>query len=92
MGEEQQLQTELEELVVVEQATGVLCERFRLTIEMASALLHDAAGASQISVRALAEDVIASKLTPDEIVMGLKRDGPWRMPRSQPGSRKFSEG
>ena len=54
--------------VVIEQAVGMLAERFQLSVDDAFQLLRGAARDARRDLRALAAEVIASRLTPDEIV------------------------
>ena len=68
-----QLQRALESRIVIEQAKGVLAERFKLGLEEAFALLRGAARAKRIRVRDLARDVVAGGETPAPIVAQLAR-------------------
>jgi AmiR/NasT family two-component response regulator len=62
-----QLQTALDSRVVIEQAKGVLMERFGLTPEAAFVLLRRAARNERASVHTLAALVTASPTTPKAI-------------------------
>jgi AmiR/NasT family two-component response regulator len=63
----QQLQTALESRVVIEQAKGVLAERYRIGVDEAFALLRRSARNHRLRLHALAIAVVASHETPDEI-------------------------
>lgn len=60
----QQLQHALDSRVAIEQAKGVLAERFGLTIDEAFETLRSAARSSRVELRALASEVVASQTTP----------------------------
>jgi hypothetical protein len=62
-----QLQTALESRVVIEQAKGVLCERYRINPEAAFKLLRASARSSRTELRALAQRVLDEPATPKEI-------------------------
>ena len=67
-----QLQTALDTRVVIEQAKGILAERFQLPIDEAFGLLRSSARASRMSLRTLAEIVAEHpEVTPEEIVATL---------------------
>jgi hypothetical protein len=65
--ERDQLQTALDSRVVIEQAKGVLVERFRLSPDQAFAALRSGARSSRIRVHDLAAEVVASRTTPPEL-------------------------
>jgi AmiR/NasT family two-component response regulator len=65
--ERDQLQTALDSRVVIEQAKGVLVERFRLSPDQAFEVLRSAARSSRTRLHALAADVVASRTTPREL-------------------------
>jgi len=69
------LQRALDSRVVIEQAKGMLAERFDLDVEEAFELLRRSARASSMRLHELARSVVASRETPDEIVVELARDG-----------------
>ena len=74
-----QLQTALETRVVIEQAKGVLAERFRLSIDDAFRLLRDSARTGRMPLRALAQMVVErSDCTPAEIAASLARHERWQ--------------
>lgn len=60
----QRLQDELESRAPVEQAKGMLAERWSLDLEDARALLERAAEASGRTVQGLARDVVSCRSTP----------------------------
>ena len=62
-----QLRTALESRIVIEQAKGVLAERFGLGVEEAFELLRRAARNHRMSIHALAGRVVAARETPHEI-------------------------
>ena len=73
------LQTALESRVVIEQAKGVLAERFQLTIDDAFNLLRDAARTSRTPLHRLARTVITNPdVTTEEIVASLARPERWQ--------------
>jgi AmiR/NasT family two-component response regulator len=62
-----QLRTALESRIVIEQAKGVLAERFRLDVDDAFQLLRRSARNNRMSIHALAGRVIRARETPAEI-------------------------
>jgi hypothetical protein len=62
-----QLQSALETRITIEQAKGILAERFRIDIDRAFELLRRSARSHQTSIHALAARVIEEDRTPDEI-------------------------
>jgi AmiR/NasT family two-component response regulator len=65
--ENQQLQRALDSRIVIEQAKGVLAERYELGIDDAFDLLRRSARNHRLRLHALAAAVVASRETPDEI-------------------------
>ena len=63
-----QLQQALETRIVIEQAKGVLAERFGLSVDEAFDLLRRSARNHRRTLRELAAEVVASPQTPPEIV------------------------
>jgi AmiR/NasT family two-component response regulator len=61
------LERALRSRIVIEQAKGVLRERFRLSIEEAFELLRRAARSSRASIHELSAEVVASDETPPAI-------------------------
>jgi AmiR/NasT family two-component response regulator len=62
-----QLQTALDSRVVIEQAVGMLAERFELSLSDAFELLRRAARNSRGELRALATETIQNRSTPHAI-------------------------
>jgi AmiR/NasT family two-component response regulator len=62
-----QLRTALESRIVIEQAKGVLAERFGLEVDEAFRILRRASRNHRMSIHALAARVVASRETPPEI-------------------------
>lgn len=73
-----QLETALRSRVVIEQAKGVLAERFGLTIEDAFAMLRHSARSARVPIHELAASVVAEPRTPSAIVRGIAREQRWR--------------
>jgi len=70
----QQLQGALDSRVVIEQAKGILSERFALSMDDAFGLLRDAARRSRTELNALARTVVSSPAsTPEPILVSLDR-------------------
>lgn len=77
----EQLQEALHSRIEIEQAKGVLAERFRLSIDEAFALLRYSARATRTSLHALAHEVIvAGETTPEAVVTGLVKSKRWYTP------------
>jgi AmiR/NasT family two-component response regulator len=70
-----QLQGALDSRVVIEQAIGILAERFGLPFPDAFELLRAAARRSRREVRALAQELGTSRTTPPEIAELLPGSG-----------------
>jgi ANTAR domain-containing protein len=73
--ENAQLQRALESRVVVEQAKGVLAERFAIDVAESFELLRASARNNRLRLHELAERVVASRVTPPEIDVALVRRG-----------------
>jgi AmiR/NasT family two-component response regulator len=71
----QQLRGALDSRVVIEQAKGILSERFALSLDDAFDLLRDAARRSRIELSALSHAVVSSSsaATPEPILAALDR-------------------
>jgi hypothetical protein len=67
------LQRALDTRVVIEQAKGVLAERFGLDVHAAFDVLRTAARSNRMRLRDLAERVVESPQTPPEIEQTLAR-------------------
>jgi AmiR/NasT family two-component response regulator len=63
-----QLQHALDSRVVIEQAKGVLAERYDLHIDAAFELLRKGARSNRMPLRDLATSVVRTRRTPPEIV------------------------
>ena len=74
----EQLQIALESRIVVEQAKGVLAERFQLAMEDAFLLLRYAARSSRTNLHGLAQDVVAERTTPRAVTIAMARQQRWR--------------
>ena len=64
-----QLEHALSSRVVIEQAKGVLAERYALGVDEAFQLLRRAARSSRVRIHDLARDVVGSRETPDAIAL-----------------------
>ena len=62
-----QLQTALETRIVIEQAKGILAERFGLGMDAAFDLLRRGARSNRMDIHIVADKVVGSKTTPSEI-------------------------
>jgi AmiR/NasT family two-component response regulator len=71
--EVRQLQGALESRVVIEQAKGILAERFGMTIDESFELLRTTARTHRMKLRALAAWVVASPETPPLVASQLRR-------------------
>ena len=68
-----QLERALDSRIEIEQAKGVLAERFGLSMTEAFALLRQAARSHHRKLRDLARDVVVSRQTPEEIESEVER-------------------
>jgi AmiR/NasT family two-component response regulator len=66
-----QLEHALESRVVIEQAKGVLAERYDVGVDVAFELLRRAARSNRIRLRALADRVVSDRETPPEILAAV---------------------
>jgi AmiR/NasT family two-component response regulator len=67
------LQRALDSRLVIEQAKGILAERFELGVEEAFELLRRASRSHRMRLRELATTVVAEPETPPEILATLER-------------------
>lgn len=67
LDENDQLRHALESRIVIEQAKGVLAERYGLPIGAAFELLRRSARDNRMSIHALAEAVVSTRETPPQI-------------------------
>jgi AmiR/NasT family two-component response regulator len=70
-----QLQRALESRIVIEQAKGVLAERFALDVDEAFHVLRRAARSHRMKLHELAGRVVATRETPPEVVSSLEHSG-----------------
>ena len=70
-----QLELALESRIVIEQAKGMLAERYAVDVGDAFGLLRGAARSNQLKLRDLAASVVASRQTPEPIAAELRRRG-----------------
>jgi hypothetical protein len=70
-----QLQQALESRVVIEQAKGILSERFGLTLDDAFEVLRNGARSNGIKLHALAGELVTKRRTPQAIAEALVRAG-----------------
>jgi hypothetical protein len=68
-----QLEIALSSRIVIEQAKGVLAERYRIDLDRAFAILRGAARSHRVRIHELAQDVITSPRTPTPIELELAR-------------------
>jgi hypothetical protein len=73
-----ELRTALDSRVVIEQAKGVLRERFAWSVEEAFEVLRYAARSARMNIHALAAEVVAREVTPNPIVVAIARSARWR--------------
>src|SRR3954464_11016829 len=74
----EELQEALESRIVIEQAKGVLRERFGWDVDDAFEILRYAARSSRTKIHALAAQVVASDETPQSVVVALAHGARWR--------------
>jgi hypothetical protein len=72
--ERDQLVQALQSRIVIEQAKGVLAERYELTIEDAFLLLRKSARSARVRIHDLAADVVRSRATPQAVLRGIARE------------------
>ena len=68
-----QLETALASRIVIEQAKGVLAERYRIDLDRAFVVLRRAARSNRIKIHDLAQLVVTSPRTPISIELELAR-------------------
>jgi AmiR/NasT family two-component response regulator len=68
-----QLETALASRIVIEQAKGVLAERYRIDLDRAFMVLRRAARSNRIKIHDLAQLVVTSPRTPISIELELAR-------------------
>jgi hypothetical protein len=72
--ERDQLVHALESRIVIEQAKGVLAERYGLPIDDAFLLLRRSARSARVKIHQLADEVVHTGETPQAVVRGLARE------------------
>ena len=72
---------------MVEQAKGVLIERFNLDADDAFLLLRYAARSSRTNLHGLAQEVVSNRTTPRAVTIAMARQQRWRAA----GQRERSE-
>jgi hypothetical protein len=83
--ENAQLREALSSRIVIEQAKGVLAERYRLELVQAFELLRGAARSNRMPIHALATAVTTGRNTPAEIEAALVRIAPSNGAAAAPG-------
>jgi hypothetical protein len=73
-----QLEAALESRIAIEQAKGVLRERFGWSMHEAFEILRYAARSARVSIHTLAVDVVSAEETPPAITIALARSARWR--------------
>jgi hypothetical protein len=74
----EELQTALETRIVIEQAKGVLMERFGWSADEAFEILRYAARSARRNLHLLAHEVVTKDQTPNSIVVAIARSARWR--------------
>jgi hypothetical protein len=69
-----QLAHALESRIVIEQAKGVLAERYRLSVGDAFLLLRKSARSARVRIHDLAADVVRDPTTPQAVLRGMASD------------------
>jgi ANTAR domain len=72
--ERDQLAHALESRIVIEQAKGVLAERYKLPVDDAFLLLRKTARSARVRIHELARDVVSRRETPQAVLRGMARD------------------
>jgi hypothetical protein len=72
--ERDQLLEALESRIVLEQAKGVLAERFRLTVDDGFLLLRRSARTERVKIHDLAREIVSSRETPPAVSRAMARD------------------
>lgn len=76
--ENAQLRDALESRIAIEQAKGVLAERFEISAEEAFALLRFSARSSHLPIQAVAPEVRPGEPIPDPVVQAIAKSSRWR--------------
>jgi ANTAR domain len=80
--ESSQLRTALESRVVIEQAKGMLAERFGITVEESFAVLRRSSRNTGMRLHELAAQIVYDPATPLAIAEQLRRIGRPRLPKN----------
>ena len=72
------LQRALDSRAVIEQAKGVLRERFGWSVQDAFEILRYAARTARLNIQALAAEVVNREETPRPIIVAIARNARWR--------------
>ncbi|TMK66592.1 MAG: ANTAR domain-containing protein [Actinobacteria bacterium] len=81
----EQLQEALDSRIVIEQAKGILAERFALDMDKAFLLLRAAARRNRLKIHDLAAEIVASRTTPQPVLETSQRDLNGRRQTPRPG-------
>jgi hypothetical protein len=76
--EARHLQTALDSRIVIEQAKGVLRERFAWSVDEAFEVLRYAARGARTNLHALATEVVRNAQTPNAVIVAIARSARWR--------------
>lgn len=76
--ENQQLRGALETRIAIEQAKGVLAERFEISVEEAFGLLRFGARSARVPIQVVAREVRPAAVTPTAVVDAIARSPHWR--------------
>jgi hypothetical protein len=77
-GHVEQLQHALDSRVGIEQAKGILAERYRFTLDDAFLLLRYSARRNRTNIHELAAQVVPGRTTPRQIVVAAAHQQRWR--------------
>jgi hypothetical protein len=72
--ERDQLQEALESRIVIEQAKGILAERFHLTVDDSFLLLRRSARTARVKIHDLSHEIVSSRETPPAVPRAMARD------------------
>lgn len=86
-----QLRHALESRMVIEQAKGVLAERYELTVDDAFFLLRRSARSARVRIHDLAAEVVHSRETPQAVLREMTRDSRLRATAMRDRSEATSE-
>jgi hypothetical protein len=72
--ERDQLQEALQSRIVIEQAKGILAERFHLTVDDGFLLLRRSARTARVKIHDLSREIVSSRETPPAVPRAMARD------------------